>query len=77
MDKTPHAFSLGYGFGYPRGGDGAMKTYPYKSKRKMKHHGREGFPIIHKDKKTGKTYVMVRKKGGATKRLYGYEKYMG
>lgn len=32
--------------------------------------------MIHKDKKTGKTYVMVRKKGGGTKRLYNYEKYM-
>ena len=50
--------------------------YPHKSKRKMKYHDREGYPTIHKDKKTGKTYVMVRKKGGGTKRLYGYEKYM-
>lgn len=51
-------------------------TYPYISNRKTKYHDREGYPTIHKDKKTGKTYVMVRKKGGGTKRLYGYEKYM-
>ena len=51
-------------------------AYPHKSKQKMKYHDREGYPTIHKDKKTGKTYVMVRKKGGGTKQLYGYEKYM-
>lgn len=49
--------------------------YPYKSKRKISWHDREGYPIIHKDKKTKKTYVMVRKKGGGTRRLYDYQKY--
>jgi len=52
------------------------EKYPHKSKRKMKYHDREGYPVIHKDKKTGKTYVMVRKKGGGTRRLYDYQRYM-
>ena len=40
----------------------------YRSKRKMTYHGRAGYPIIHfaDDRK----YIMVRKAGGGTKRLY-------
>jgi len=30
---------------------------------------REGYPVIHLSK-TGREYIMVRKKGGGTKRLY-------
>ena len=48
------------------------RKYPYRSKRKVTYHGRTGFPLIHKDKKSKRTYIMVRKKGGGTKRLYNY-----
>ena len=40
-----------------------------RSKKKMTYHGRTGRPVIHKTK-TKKRYIMVRKKGGGTKRLY-------
>lgn len=40
-----------------------------KSKRKMCYHGRCGYPFIH-ESKTYKKYIMVRKRGGGTKRLY-------
>ena len=46
-----------------------MKKYPYKSKKKMTYHGRTGYPIIHATK-TGREYIMVRKRGGGVKRLY-------
>lgn len=49
--------------------------YPHRSKRMMYWHGRKGKPVVHKAK-SGKTYVMVRKKGGGTRRLYNYKKYM-
>ncbi len=51
------------------------KKYPRRSKRFIKYHGRKGKPVIHKSK-TGKTYIMVRAKGGGTKRLYKYQKYL-
>ncbi len=41
----------------------------------MSYHGRVGKPLIHKAD-SGRTYVMVRAKGGGTKRLYKYKKYM-
>lgn len=41
----------------------------------MHWHGRVGHPVIHKDK-LGRTYVMVRAKGGGTRRLYNYRKYL-
>lgn len=41
---------------------------PRRSKKKLTYHGREGYPIIHYE--NGKAYIMVRKKGGGTKRLY-------
>jgi len=41
----------------------------------MIYHGRKGKPVIHRAK-NGRTYVMVRKSGGGTKRLYNYQKYM-
>jgi hypothetical protein len=44
--------------------------YPHHSKKTLTYHGRAGHPLIHKDKKTGKTFIMVRKKGGGTRRLY-------
>lgn len=40
-----------------------------RSKKKLKYHGREGYPLIHSTKQ-GKKYIMVRKKGGGVKRLY-------
>jgi hypothetical protein len=42
---------------------------PHRSKKKMSYHGREGYPIIHKTE-AGKQYIMVRRRGGGTKRLY-------
>lgn len=45
------------------------KKYPHRSKRKMTYHGRTGKPMIHLNKK-GREYIMVRKRGGGTKRLY-------
>jgi len=50
--------------------------YPKKSKRIIDYHGRKGHPIIHYCKNRKKTYIMVRAKGGGTKRLYAYQKYM-
>lgn len=45
------------------------RTYPYRSKKRMCYHDRCGYPLIHADQ-AGKEYIMVRKKGGGTKRLY-------
>jgi hypothetical protein len=46
-----------------------------KSKRKITYHGRSGYPVIHIDERTGRKYIMVRKSGGGTKRLYEGTKY--
>ena len=46
-----------------------QKGYPHRSKHKFSYHMREGYPVIHLSK-TGREYIMVRKKGGGTKRLY-------
>ena len=40
-----------------------------RSKKKIKYHGREGYPIIHETEK-GRKYHMVRAKGGGVKRRY-------
>ena len=48
---------------------GKAKAKPYRSKKTMTYHGRKGKPVIHTST-TGKKYIMVRKKGGGTKRLY-------
>ena len=45
-----------------------------RTKKKITYHGRSGYPSIHKTK-TGKKYIMVRKKGGGVKRLYRGAKY--
>jgi len=34
------------------------------------YHGRTGRPVVHVDEEDGRKYIMVRKKGGGTKRLY-------
>jgi len=41
-----------------------------RSKRKMTYHGRIGHPLIHKTNDGKKQFIMVRAKGGGTKRLY-------
>ena len=45
-----------------------------KAKKKITYHGRSGKPEVHKTKK-GKKYIMVRAKGGGTKRLYQGTRY--
>lgn len=41
----------------------------HRSKRKMTYHGRSGYPVIHYTE-DDRSYIMVRKKGGGTRRLY-------
>jgi hypothetical protein len=36
----------------------------------MCYHGREGYPLIRVSD-AGKNFIMVRKKGGGTKKLFG------
>jgi len=45
------------------------KKYPHRSKKKLTYHGRTGKPMIHLSE-SRREYIMVRKKGGGTKRLY-------
>jgi len=45
------------------------RTRVYRSKRKMRYHGREGYPMIHVTD-SEKQFIMVRKRGGGTKRLF-------
>lgn len=45
-----------------------------RAKKIITYHGRKGRPVIHTSK-TGKKYIMVRKKGGGVKRLYEGSKY--
>lgn len=40
-----------------------------RSSKTITYHGRTGRPLVH-IAKTGKRYIMVRKPGGGTKRLY-------
>ena len=42
--------------------------YPRRGK-KITYHGRTGRPLLHKAK-DGRIYIMVRKKGGGTRRRY-------
>ena len=41
-----------------------------RASRKITYHGRKGKPVIHLTKNLLKPFIMVRKKGGGTKRLY-------
>lgn len=50
-------------------------SYPRGSSKLIRYHGREGRPVVHQDEKTGRLYIMVRKKGGGTKRLYEGSSY--
>jgi len=52
------------------------KKYPYVYPEEMEFHKRIRKPTIHIDEKTGKEYVMVRKSGGGTKRMYDWKKYL-
>jgi len=45
-----------------------------RTKRKLTYHGRTGRPVVHTSD-TGKQYIMVRAKGGGTKRLYSGSRY--
>lgn len=49
--------------------------YPKSSPKVIRYHGREGRPVIHQDKRTGRLYIMVRKKGGGVRRLYEGSRY--
>ncbi len=41
-----------------------------RSRRTLTYHGRSGHPVVHEAKTSGREYIMVRKRGGGTKRLY-------
>lgn len=45
-----------------------------RSKTKITYHGRSGNPVVH-ETKSGRKFIMVRKKGGGVKRLYEGSKY--
>lgn len=45
-----------------------------RARKKIKYHGREGYPVIHMSKSRRK-YIMVRAKGGGVKRLYSGSRY--
>ena len=45
-----------------------------RTKHAITYHGRTGRPEIH-ETRTGRKYIMVREKGGGTKRLYEGSKY--
>lgn len=45
-----------------------------RSRKVIKYHGRSGRPVVHTTD-TGRKYIMVRAKGGGTKRLYEGSKY--
>lgn len=40
-----------------------------RTKHSITYHGRTGRPVVHRTK-YGREYIMVRKSGGGTKRLY-------
>ena len=45
-----------------------------RTKKTISYHGRSGHPEIH-TAKSGRKFIMVRAKGGGTKRLYEGSKY--
>ena len=56
-----------------------MMTYPdvgstYRPIFPITYHGRTGRPLVHYAPK-GRAYIMVRKEGGGTKRLYEGSEY--
>lgn len=40
-----------------------------KAKTSIEYHGRRGYPTLHWSSR-GRAFIMVRKRGGGTKRLY-------
>ena len=52
----------------------AQKRRAKYSRKEITYHGRSGHPLIH-ESETGKNYIMVRRRGGGTKRLYEGAKY--
>lgn len=40
-----------------------------RSRMRLTYHGRVGHPIVH-ETKSGRKFIMVRARGGGTKRLY-------
>lgn len=54
--------------------NGVIRGRKRRTKRTISYHGRAGHPIIHQTH-TGRRYIMVRDKGGGTKRLYEGSKY--
>ena len=54
--------------------EGATLGYPRRSKKNITYHGRTERPVIHADE-VGHLYIMVRKRGGGTKRLYHGARY--
>jgi hypothetical protein len=53
---------------------GRRNGYPRRSKLALTYHSRTGKPLIHMTD-TNKRYIMVRAKGGGTKRLYEGSQY--
>jgi len=49
-------------------------SYPRRSRKVITYHGRRGRPVIHQAD-NGRFYIMVRAKGGGTKRLYEGSQY--
>lgn len=45
-----------------------------RARKPITYHGRTGRPVVHRTK-DGRKYIMVRDKGGGTKRLYQCSKY--
>lgn len=44
--------------------------YPMRSKKLLTFKGRSGYPMLHKDEKTGRIFIMTRKKSGGVERTY-------
>lgn len=45
-----------------------------RTKRTITYHNRSGHPLVHRTA-SGRKYIMVRKSGGGTRRLYNGSKY--
>jgi len=47
-----------------------LRTWFSRATKTMEYHGRRGKPMIHLTDNLKRAYIMVRAKGGGTKRLY-------
>jgi hypothetical protein len=56
--------------------EGEMRMLGKRSKKRITYHGRPGYPVVH-TAKNGRKYIMVRARGGGTKRLYEGSLYRG